>query len=270
MFRRFGDLLLVGVGAGVASALTLCGARTTALQIVVVLPFVLFLPGYALTAALFPGPNLGRAERLALSLGLSLAVTTLNGLVLDRTSWGLQADAWAISLGGVTWVAGLVGFLRRRANQDATLKWRQTGLSVYHLLLFGLAALLVSGALLLARAGALGQQKPSFTQLWILPGEGAGSNVVRIGMHSAESSPERYRLQVEMAGRIIFERPSIGLGPGQTWEETVALPAEQTGNERVEARIYLLGSPDEVYRQVWLRGEPQGDSVNLESLGPGE
>ena len=48
---------------------------SSALRIVLGLPFVLFLPGYMLIAALFPRKNqLDVIERIALSLGLSIIV----------------------------------------------------------------------------------------------------------------------------------------------------------------------------------------------------
>ena len=47
-------------------------------------PFVLFFPGYTMVAALFPGrDDLEGLERLGLSLGLSIAVLPLMGLVLN-------------------------------------------------------------------------------------------------------------------------------------------------------------------------------------------
>jgi len=60
---------------------------------------VLFLPGYALVAALFPGRgDLDGIERLALSFGLSIAVVPLIGLVLNYTPFGIRLDPVVISL----------------------------------------------------------------------------------------------------------------------------------------------------------------------------
>jgi len=61
--------------------------------------FILFLPGYTLIEALFPKrSDLDSIERLALSIGLSIAVTPLTGLLLNYMPWGIRLDPIAISL----------------------------------------------------------------------------------------------------------------------------------------------------------------------------
>jgi len=52
---------------------------------------VLFLPGYALTAAIFPAKkDLEGIERAVISLGLSIALVPTMGLVLNYTTWGIR------------------------------------------------------------------------------------------------------------------------------------------------------------------------------------
>ncbi len=57
---------------------------------------VLFMPGYVLVAALFPGgilpekPEIDWIERIALSFGLSIAVIPLLGLLVNFTPWGME------------------------------------------------------------------------------------------------------------------------------------------------------------------------------------
>ena len=60
---------------------------------------VLYLPGYATIELLYPkGKDLSPLERLALSIGLSLALVPLIGLVLNYTPWGIRLGPVATSL----------------------------------------------------------------------------------------------------------------------------------------------------------------------------
>jgi uncharacterized membrane protein len=78
--------------------------------------FVLYLPGYALIEALYPrGDELEPLERLALSIGLSLALVPLVGLVLNYTPWGIRLTPIVISLAILT--EGLVLYSLYRKYQ---------------------------------------------------------------------------------------------------------------------------------------------------------
>jgi len=76
--------------------------------------FVLFIPGYVAVEALFPkGRELDGIERLALSVGLSLALVPLVGLLLNYTPWGIRLDPIMVSLTILTIGLALVAFVRR-------------------------------------------------------------------------------------------------------------------------------------------------------------
>ncbi len=69
------------------------------LRILFGVAMVLFIPGYALIAALFPARgDLDGIERVALSFGLSIAVVPLVGLALNYTPWGIRLDPILASL----------------------------------------------------------------------------------------------------------------------------------------------------------------------------
>lgn len=105
--------------------------RETAVRLVIGLPFVLFVPGYALIAALFPeagesptataneGPTDRRGidgiERIALSFGLSLAVVPLLGLGLNFTPWGIRLVPIVVVTGGFSLITTAVAATRRWA-----------------------------------------------------------------------------------------------------------------------------------------------------------
>ncbi|MCE4629954.1 MAG: DUF1616 domain-containing protein [Desulfurococcales archaeon] len=60
--------------------------------------YVLFLPGYSLIEALYPEEGrLSDLEKLALSIGLSLAIVPLIGLVLNYTPWGIRLNPYIVA-----------------------------------------------------------------------------------------------------------------------------------------------------------------------------
>ena len=76
--------------------------------------FVLFIPGYVAVEALFPkGRELDSIERFALSVGLSLALVPLVGLVLNYTPWGIRLNPIVISLIILTIGLAAIAFARR-------------------------------------------------------------------------------------------------------------------------------------------------------------
>ena len=76
--------------------------------------FVLFLPGYVTIQALFPeGKELDNIERFALTIGLSLAITPLIGLLLNYTPWGIRLDPIVAALSIFTLGIAITGTLRK-------------------------------------------------------------------------------------------------------------------------------------------------------------
>jgi len=97
------SLVLVSVTSGVALYLRYVFGSV----------LVLFLPGYALIEALFPKHELDGLLRFALSIGLSLAIAPLTGLVLNYTPFGIRLLPVAISLAGLTLVLLCVAVKRK-------------------------------------------------------------------------------------------------------------------------------------------------------------
>jgi uncharacterized membrane protein len=80
---------------------------------------VLFVPGYVLVAALFPGslspkkPEIDWIERIALSFGLSVALVPLLGLLLDFTPIGIRFVPIVVTIALFTLGMGYLAFWRR-------------------------------------------------------------------------------------------------------------------------------------------------------------
>ena len=228
---------------------------------ILALPLVFVLPGYALTSAMFPGQALEFPKRLVFSLGVSLSMVVLGGLVLNLTPFGLRAGSWATLLGGITLAACAVTFIRRRRQSIPVAGWSEgwnwsSGFSLRQGLLLGLAALIVCSAFAVSMIGAHRQPYPGFTQLWILPAGGANArNAVSLGVNNMESTAMEYRLAVSVGGKIVKEWPAIDLYPNEKWDATLVLPQPgQAGAVMVEADLYSANAPTVIYRHVvlWL------------------
>ena len=74
--------------------------------------FVLFLPGYSLIKTLFPTREIDNIERTALSIGMSLALVPLVGLLLNYTPWGIRLTPITVSLLALTIILSIIGLIR--------------------------------------------------------------------------------------------------------------------------------------------------------------
>jgi len=84
-------------------------------RIILGVPFIFFFPGYVLISALFPQKkDLDIIERLALSFGLSIAIVSLIGLVLNHTPFGIRIYPFIFSLFSFIFLISIVGVYRRK------------------------------------------------------------------------------------------------------------------------------------------------------------
>lgn len=255
MSQRTKDLIVIAAIIIIALTMIDITMFETALsagivRVLFALLMVLFLPGYAITAALFPGRMIGSAERLLFGMGLSLIVAILGGLILHWLPGTIHASSWSILFGGITIMATIIAFLRRRKSPPPESEEPGFHLTLPQGLLITLAVALVGGAFLVNRVGAIPQRTSVFTQLWMLPSDSADPNSLRLGVRNHELQEMNYRLQVTNGTLPVGEWPVITLGPDELWESTIALPAMQPGMETVEALLYRLDQPDAVYRRV--------------------
>ena len=85
-----------------------------AARVVFGLTLVFFIPGYAMVYALFKEDEIDGIERVALSVGLSICVVILDGLLLNFTPRGFTLDQIVISLSVISTVFTAIGYMRRR------------------------------------------------------------------------------------------------------------------------------------------------------------
>lgn len=245
------------------------------LRIALGLPFLFFLPGYALVAALFPRRGqLSGMEQIALAVGLSIALVSLVGLALNYLPWGIRLESVTAALAGVVAVGAAVAASRRRAapageaaegrGDRQPLLWPRAGLAdraVALALVLALAALPTAAYFLAASSGS----PERFTEFYVLGPEGRADAYpgplppgeraqVTLGVVNREGEDAAYRIVIRLDGRKQSEIDGLRLADGQGWEANVFLvPAQEEGLQRAEFLLYREGDGFPYRRlRLWL------------------
>jgi uncharacterized membrane protein len=248
-------------------ALTFTGFGDTAFLAVLALPFVFVLPGYTFLAATFPKRAFGVMDIILYSIGGSLAIVILGGLLLNLTPFGLEARSWSALLGGFVICASIVAFVRqRRGTEPSGESSERLAFAVRSLatvaprawLLYGLAAAITIGSIVANTISAKQQETAQgYTDLWILPADSADQKrAVVLGVNNMQPTTMSYTLVVSVNGKEARRWETITLQPRQRWQATLALSsgggASGGGGERVEAALYRSSAPSAPYRHVTL------------------
>lgn len=226
------------------------------LQFVLLAPLALALPGYALSAALFPPRTVSAVERCVYVFVFSLSTAAIAGIVvqlvfsLDRAIWVLLEVA--VTLGAVA-VA-----LRRRALLAIQLQedrrpeggaGRRYQPGIPLVLSLAIAVLLAVFAVASASDGVHEQRaRQVFASLWAVPtgGESGEPVPVRVGVWN-HGAPSSYRLQVSAGGQALEQVP-VRLESRQKWEKTLSPPPDAATGD-LELTLFHAGAS---YRKVVL------------------
>ncbi|MEM0449111.1 MAG: DUF1616 domain-containing protein [Methanomassiliicoccales archaeon] len=189
------DLLGIAVSS-ILLVLSIAFLPEFPLRIVLGLPFLLFFPGYVLIAFLFPEKkSLEIIERIALSFGLSIAVTPLIGFALNYTPFGIRLAPILVSITAFNLGFSYLAWWRRYKIEEPYLpfdlkgtfnslfaQYRSEG-RLDRALSIILVISIVSSGIALAYVIAVPRQGESFTEFYIL---GPG--------HNASGYPHRLRV----------------------------------------------------------------------------
>ena len=146
------------------------------------LVFLSFVPGYVFVAALFPGraPEPGfetkqaeakeitDAERITLSIGVSVALVTFAGMALNFTPWGIRLAPLVVLLSLLVCSLVAVAVRRRRAiapKHRFAVSWRDW-LNAVHGELFGRETRIDAGSV--GYAVAVPTQDETYTEFYLL------------------------------------------------------------------------------------------------------
>ncbi|KKH49594.1 hypothetical protein EO95_14950 [Methanosarcina sp. 1.H.T.1A.1] len=253
------------------------------IRIVLGLPLVLFLPGYALVALLFPTKTgLEGIERAALSVGMSVAIVPLIGLVLNNTSFGIKEVPLLASLSVFIILACAAAYVRRRQlpedktfgisfkasarsllvevmgkPESSTEKTLRTFLAISVLALVGSVAYV----------SIVPHDQEPFTEFYILGPEGKADNytteyvqgesgTVIIGIANHEHRAVNYTMDVRLENRSLplpENLRNIKLDDNITLEEPLEItPSFEGENMELEFLLFNETEKDVPYRDLRL------------------
>ena len=283
--KRFpSDLLFVAVLVLLTDAFVLTPVLNESfIRVVLGVPMVLFLPGYALVAALFPGnEDLNWIERVVLSLGLSIAVVPTIGLWLNYTAWGIRLLPIIVSLSVFTLLMCGVAYYRRWQLpgeevltlsfrtaafdlKDEILKKPETKVEKILMVLMVLSILASVGTL--AYAAVAPKEGNRFTEFYLLGSGGMASNypteyalgengTVIVGIVNHEYRTVNYAMDVRLENRsldIPKNMKFINLAHNETWEETLEITPPFEGTDmKLEFLLFNESEKEVPYRELRL------------------
>lgn len=219
-------------------------------QALLALIVVCLVPGYAVQEMLFVGHALPTAERLFISVVISLSVVILGGLILHQTPWGLQALSWVSYICVVTIVASAIAVTRNSlpVNKNPLPSLRPSIVVMSFTLLCSFVIVLM--AMNNAVQGVAQAPVRAYTQLWLLPS--GNGNSVTIGVVNFEQTEQTYRAILLSGGNLLKEWEDITLRHGETWEIVEQLPSKGDIQSLVEVQLFRPDEPLEIYRTAYF------------------
>ncbi len=209
-------------------------------------------PGYTLTIGLLPPMSGG--VTLLLTLGLSICVDIVGGLILNVLPGGLRVTSWTFWLAGITLLGCAIGFFRRFAHPLPEAARNIRLLPNIQGVLALLLAILISVVSIDANLTSARQSQSGFTQLWAVP---VSSNeapfAMEVGIQSQEMETKEYNVYVESAGKRIAAWSGVEIDPEKSW--TTQLTFSKFPQRSVNVFVYLSETPNVVYRTVKIAPE---------------
>lgn len=258
-----------------------------ALGLIMGTPIVIFLPGYVIIAALFPRQHqLGGLERIGLSLGTSIVLSPLIGVLYHFTPMGIQAYPILLTLAAL--ILGGCAFTwrqRRRLPEEERfviafnigfIDWRQNS-PVDKALSVVLAASIIGAIGVAGYSLTQPITKEKFSELGILGLEGKAVDYPRevivgeevrviVEIANQELEEESYHLEIWIGGKKNGEVGPLVLAQGERWQQKVSFTPNQRGeNQKVEFLLFKDGETQPragpVY--LWINAREVGEKFTL-------
>jgi uncharacterized membrane protein len=270
--RQWGDLVAIALLAMVGLAAT--GAPAP-IRIPLGMLAALFVPGYALIAAIFPtDEQIDMLERLGLALAGSFGLIVVQALVLDRLPNGLSPEMIRAVVTSSSIALLFVAAVRRARWPGGGRVWKRstTPLRTTRAGRFT-RAIAVASLVIAALAYVLttGRPAPTPTEFYLLGPNSQLSRYprsatvgerfeVRVGVNQSSGSAGRYRVTARNGETVLASSPPIALNPAGRWEDVLTVAMERPGPDQELAILLEREGDARPYRslRLWLDVRPAG------------
>lgn len=241
------------------------------LRIILGIPCLLFIPGYALVTALFVKKHsMSGVERLTLSIILSIVVVMLIGFFWDFSFRGIRLDSVGYSVMAFIILASAAAWFRRRrldkferfqVRFEVALSDWGTGLQKAITVFLVISVLGALGAL--GYYIALPHTGETFTEFYILNQEGISANFtselkvgeegrVIVGIINHEGAEVTYRVDIVLGDNTTRVYPEA-LADRQKWEGEVRfIPQSPEPEQKVRFLLFRDNEPQPFLEPLML------------------
>ncbi len=240
------------------------------------IPLILFVPGYVLIATLYPKKgDLGLTERIFLSVGLSVVIVPIIGLLLNFTS-GIRLIPILFTLCSYSIILIFIAHYRRiQVKEDSRFEipfyklydWLKT--DVYNqsiadkILTLILIISVISTAWALVNIIKTPNTGEKFTEFYILDSSGNASNyqtelkvnepiAYKIGISNHEYRTVNYSIKTVLDKDILLSK-EVTIDNNQTWEQNLTVtPNKMVTGKELNFWLFKENNSLEPYRELHL------------------
>jgi uncharacterized membrane protein len=247
MMRRYLDLILLFVVTIIVLVLQLINVEGGIVMKLTGAVFVLFAPGYAVMAAVFKEDVLEPSAKIALGIGISLAISAVGAIGLYGIGALLTRTSWTFFLVIIILGCSIVAVVQRSRDTFYMPNFVAPKLSFSEILLLMFSLLALGGGIYLARTAAQNQAYVPFTEFWVVP-QSKDVSEIEIGIRNYEQTKMVYELKIRINGRDVEAWSNISVQPDQEWTRVYTLPPKLTYNETIVVYLYTDKDSSKPYR----------------------
>lgn len=239
------------------------------LRPIIAIPMVIFIPGYMVVAILFPEKtDISGIERIAVSVGLSIALVPLVGLVLNYTVFGIRLVPVVLLLEIITLILWVIAYQRKIAtgladsvvpnvrNLGSVLRGMSGTEKILSYLLIGCVVMALGTTLFVF---AVPRTSDQFTEFYLISldskpiSDSITANIgdtipMSVGIRNQEFRTVDYTIEVYLTKadfsdmRIVSSFP-VRLEQNEIWEGQVNVTVPDASFGRVDILLFAGGVP---------------------------